>query len=232
VELPALLRALLDETDVEWIRLLYCFPDRFSDELIDLMAANPRITPYVDVPLQHVSRPVLRAMKRPGNAESFMALLERVRDRVPGVAVRTAFIVGFPGEGEDEFAELHDFVTRARFDRLFVFEFSREEGTPADLMEHQVAEELAAERRHALMATQARVSAEINRGLVGQEVVVLCESRSSGSVAVGRSGRDAPEVDQSISIVGTRAQPGEFVRARVTRAFEYDLVARGLGRPW
>ena len=235
--LARLLRRLVDETDAAWVRVLYCFPDRMTEELIEVMGSSPRIAPYVDLPLQHVSTHVLRTMRRGGSGAKYRDLIARIRDRIPGVAVRTAFIVGFPGETERRFHQLRAFVEKVRFDRLFVFPFSREEGTAAAEMEDQVAEEVAEERRDILMSLQARISQELNRRWVGSVVPVLCETvEGSGpdrrKVVVGRTVRDAPEVDLGVRVVGTTARPGQFVRARVTKAFEYEMVGVAAGRPW
>jgi len=235
-QLARLLRTLATQTEVEWIRLLYCFPDRLTDEVIGVLAEYPRVVPYIDLPLQHASRRVLRAMRRPGDAERYAELLAKVRDRVPGVAIRTAFIVGFPGATEDDCARLRAFVAAQRFDRLFVFQYSPEEGTDAAGMPDAVPPEVAEERFHDLMALQARISLERNEARVGSEVTVLCERRVAGpqgtEVAVGRSEVDAPEVDHEVHVLGTEAEPGQFVRARVARAFEYQLVATALSAPW
>jgi len=235
-KLAALLRALATQTEAEWIRLLYCFPDRLSDEVIGVLAEYPRLVPYVDLPLQHASSRVLRAMRRPGDAERYTELLAKVRDRIPGVAIRTAFIVGFPGETDEDFAQLRGFVAAQRFDRLFVFQYSPEEGTAAAGMADAVPAEVAEERFHDLMALQARISLARNEARVGSETTVLCERRVVGPqgsvVAVGRSELDAPEVDHEVHVLGTDAEPGQFVRARIARAFEYQLVATALSDPW
>jgi len=234
--LAELLQALATETGMEWIRLLYCFPDRLTDGVIDAISRHDCMAPYVDLPLQHVSADVLRAMKRPGSAERYAALIEKLRQRIPGVAIRSAFIVGLPGETDAHFLELRDFVDAMRFDRLFVFEYSREEGTAAALMENQVPREVATERFHELMGRQTRISLETNRGLVGTEADVLCEGvdapRSGPQVAHGRSARAAPDVDLSVHVLGTKAEPGQFVRVRLTDAHEYELVGRAISEPW
>ncbi len=231
--LDRLLTLLARETDVRWLRVLYCFPDRLTPEIIEAIATHENIVRYIDLPLQHADDKILRDMGRPGNAEQYERLIADLRRAIPGVAIRTAMIVGFPGETEERFARLVEFVERVRFDRLFVFRFSPEEGTPAAKLPDQVPAEVAEERFHRLMSVQRRISYEINKSLVGQTLRVLLEREGqSPGAMVGRSERDAPEVDCEVHVVGTEGRPGQFVDVRITRALDYDLVGQAVGAPW
>jgi ribosomal protein S12 methylthiotransferase len=220
-----LLRALAPIADVRWLRLMYCHPGGVTDELMSLMRDEPKLCRYIDLPLQHSERELLRAMRRPGSAQSYLALIERLRERVPGIAVRTSIVVGFPGETEAQFEALLAFMAQARFDRAGAFVYSREEGTPAAALPNQVARELARERYQRVMELQQQISLERNREWVGRALEVLVEARGDGELGwVGRSYRDAPEIDGLVYLCGgPRVKPGDFVRARITAAREYDL---------
>lgn len=225
--LPAVLRRLADEVPGQpWIRIMYAYPQHVSDRLLDAMAELPRVCRYLDVPLQHAHPDVLRRMKRPpGPVED---LVHRIRDRVPGIALRTTFMVGFPGETEMEFEYLMGAVEALRFDRVGVFAYSREEGTPSYELPDQVPEPRKSRRRRELMLLARRLSREINQEFVGRELDVLVEGTGrgrDGSVrSIARSYRDAPEVDGVVAVDG--ALPiGEIVRAGITGADDYDLWA-------
>ncbi|HVC43319.1 MAG TPA: TRAM domain-containing protein, partial [Candidatus Binataceae bacterium] len=181
---------------------------------------------YIDMPLQHADDAILRAMKRERSGDGLRKLLERIRRKVPGVALRTSFIVGFPGEDDAAFARLTDFVRTEQFDRVGVFTYSREENTTAYALDGQVPERLKRARRSELMETQAEISLRRNRGLVGQEIEVLIEGSTPGrgTRRRGRTAAQAPEIDGMVILKG-EAEPGEFVRARVERALSYDLHA-------
>ena len=222
--LPTLLRELAQVEGVRWIRIHYAYPSRVSDALIDTMASLPQVVPYLDVPLQHVNRTILRAMRRPGDGATYLRLIQRLRDAMPTIAIRTTFIVGFPGETEAEFQELLDFLQEAQLDRVGAFLYSRERGTPAAEMPHQVPFRVKRERYDRLMRAQQPISLARNREWVGKGMIVLIEGYSEdGRYAIGRSHRDAPEVDGLVYVRQCNAAPGEFVPVQIERADVYDL---------
>jgi ribosomal protein S12 methylthiotransferase len=230
--LAELLRALTEVEGPRWWRLLYLYPSVLRDDVLDEVARNPRVAKYLDLPLQHLSSGMLRAMRRGIDGDRQRALLERIRERIPGVAVRTTLIAGFPGETEADHAVSLEGVRAGLFDRLGVFTYCREEGTPSHDMPDQVPAEVANRRRDELMAAQqevhfARAAAQVGRGLD----VLVERVEPFGKRAVGRSEHDAPDVDGKVRIEpaprGTK--PGEFVRVEVVAADGYDLVARPAG---
>ena len=224
--LGELLTSLDEIEDLRWIRLLYCYPNFVTDSLLEAVAKLPKVVKYIDMPLQHADDTVLRAMRRERSGDALRRLLERIRVRVPQVALRTSFIVGFPGETEQAFRELVEFVREQEFERLGVFTYSREEGTAAYDLPGQVPEREKRQRRAELMKAQAEISWRHNRALVGKEVTVLVEGHMEGRATRmrGRTPWQAPEIDGMVVLPGT-LEPGEFVRARVKQAFTYDLVA-------
>lgn len=225
--LVRLLKEIVKEPKLQWVRILYCYPRFFTDELIDLMASEPKICNYVDLPLQHASDSVLRRMRRGDTKESITALLKKIRERIPGVAIRSTFMVGFPGETEAEYQELRDFLEEQRFDRVGVFTYSQEEGTAAGDMPDQVPEEILQERYHDLMSLQSIISQEMNEAMEGMELDVMVEGRDEEleNIAVGRSYREAPEVDGQAYIEGDAdSQPGDMVHVRVIQGFTYDIA--------
>lgn len=219
--LPRLLRELDAVEGLEWIRLLYLYPSRLTDEVIEAMATLPKVAKYVDMPLQHVAPEVLRRMKRPWDGERYMRLFEKVRTAMPAAAIRTTFIVGFPGETDSDFQQLLSFVREARLDRVGAFTYSREPGTPSAEMPNQVPFRVKKDRYDRLMRTQQAISLAKNQEWVGQSIRVLVDEVKDGWVA-GRSFRDAPEIDGWVYAQG-RAEPGTFVDVQVTDAAEYDL---------
>jgi ribosomal protein S12 methylthiotransferase len=222
--LAALLRALSAVDGIRWIRLLYCYPNFVTDELLDAIAELPKVVKYIDMPLQHGDDAMLRAMRRERSAVSLSRLLDKVRARVPQVALRTSFIVGFPGETDAAFRNLVGFVRAEQFDRVGVFTYSREENTDAHDMDGQVAERVKRARRAELMEVQSAISHRKNRELVGQEVEVLVEGPAPGRAQKlrGRLASQAPEIDGAVFLTGD-AEAGEFVSARIDRALTYDL---------
>lgn len=228
--LVALLTELAVIEGVEWIRLLYCYPRYFTDELIAYMASEPKICRYVDLPLQHIHDGVLQAMNRRDRQADIDLLLQKIRQAMPDVVLRTSFIVGFPGETEEQFAFLEQWLETARFDHVGVFTYSQEEGTAAGAMAEQVPDEVKQERYHRLMALQSKISEEINRSLEGRELQVIVtgldEERSE--VILARSYREAPDVDGQI-YVETSGQDGlkvgDSLKVRIAQGFSYDLVA-------
>jgi len=223
--LPTLLRELAQVEGIRWIRLHYAYPSRVSDALIAAMASLPQVVPYLDVPLQHVNRSILRAMRRPGDGAAYLRLIQRLRDAMPAIAIRTTFIVGFPGETEAAFQELLDFLQQAQLDRVGAFLYSRERGTPAAEMPHQVPFRVKRERYDRLMRAQQPISLARNREWVGKEMTVLIEGYSEdGRYAIGRSHRDAPEVDGLVYVRQCNTPPGEFVAVQIEQADVYDLL--------
>lgn len=227
--LARLLEALSGVEGIRWIRVLYMHPHRIGDRLLGVMAGNEKICRYVDVPLQHVSRRILRAMKRGGSRSMYARLLERIRARVPEVTLRTTMMVGFPGETEEDFRELTAFCREIEFDRLGVFEYSDEEGTASCDLRAKVPARTAARRKRELMQQQAAIAARRNRALVGRELPVLIEgpSEESALLVAGRLESQAPEIDGVCLINDSAAgplAPGEFRTVRITRALGHDLL--------
>ena len=226
--LPGLLGKLSAVDGIRWIRLLYCYPTRISDDLIRTIAANEKVCKYIDVPLQHCSDRILRAMGRRGSKQEYLDLFACIREECPAAALRTTFMVGFPGETEEEFEELMDFVRRVRFDRMGVFCYSAEDGTPAALLPDKVNRSTTNSRYRRLMELQREISLGRNKELIGARLEVLVESVEDKS-AVGRSYRDAPDIDGLVYVENPgRAAPGDFITAEVTEARDYDLVGRGM----
>ena len=226
--LTKLLRQLAQVDDLRWVRLLYNYPHNFTDELIDVLATQDKILPYVDMPLQHITDNVLTRMRRRFSERDTRALVDKLRERIPGLVFRTTFLVGHPGETDEDFEALMDFVESSRFERVGVFAYSREEGTRAARMDDQVPPEVAAARRDALMAAQQPLSAAQQAALVGTEIEVLVEGASDETdlLLQGRTYGQAPDIDGVTYINEGWAEPGTFARAEVVDAGDYDLVAR------
>jgi ribosomal protein S12 methylthiotransferase len=222
--LPKLLRELNSVNGIRRIRLLYFYPNRLTDEVIEAMATLDKVLPYIDIPLQHVHPETLRRMKRPWEGERYLRLFEKVRAAMPNSAIRTTFIVGFPGETETEFQALLDFCREAQLDRVGAFMFSREPGTPSYEMENQVPFRQKKARYDRLMSLQQKISQSINTSWVGREIEVLVESAQAGQI-VGRSFRDAPEIDGLVYATGACLQ-GEFRKILVEKAEPYDLKGK------
>ena len=230
--LARLLRELSHVDGIEWVRVMYTYPTHISDAFLDVLAEEPKAVKYLDMPLQHASQNVLKLMKRGGNRASLERLIERVRKRVPGIAVRTTFIAGFPGETEKDFEELSSFVKSVEFDRVGVFTYSDEEGTPAFDLTEKVPQRTAARRRNSLMKAQARISQRKNRARVGEVVQVLFEGESKESELLwqGRMETQAPDIDGCVLINdvpdGVLPAVGELVSVEITEGHEYDLIGR------
>ncbi|GAB4303102.1 MAG: 30S ribosomal protein S12 methylthiotransferase RimO [Desulfuromonadia bacterium] len=224
--LPMLIRGIARIDGIRWIRLLYAYPDGITDELIELLKSEPKLCRYLDIPLQHISDPVLRRMNRRSTEEEQRRLIRRLREDIPGITLRTSLIVGFPGETDDDFRKLLQFVEESRFDRLGVFCYSREEGTPAATMPDQVSERVKRERYRKLMRTQARLSFRKNRELVGTEVEVIVEGYSDETdlLLKGRTSRQAPDIDGQVYITAGTANVGDIVTLRITDSSDYDLI--------
>ena len=227
-----LLSAVARVEQAHWVRLLYAYPNRVTERVIEVMAREPRICEYLDLPFQHADGEMLRSMGRPGDGDEYLNLIERVRKAMPEVAIRSTFLVGFPGENEPHFRRLLEFLEAAQLDRAGAFCYSPERGTPAAEMPDQVSPQLARERYHELMSLQQGISRDRNQRWVGREMEVLVEGRAEpGGDWVGRSFRDAPEIDGTVRLTAGRAPlpPGAFIRVEVTAAEPYDLVAKPLG---
>ena len=225
--LPALLEELSAIPDVHWIRLLYCYPEEITDELIKVIRDNEKVVPYLDLPIQHVSDRILKSMRRSTTGKGIRETVRRLRKEIPGVALRTTLIAGYPGETEEEFESLLKVVRTARFDRLGVFAYSREEDTEAYHMHPQIPKHTKNRRKNALMKAERDVSRKKTASFVGKTMEVFVEGRVTGEdgVYVGRTYRDAPDVD---GLVFFRSEAdlisGQFVRVRMTGAKEYDLI--------
>jgi ribosomal protein S12 methylthiotransferase len=224
--LEDLLRALVRIDGLHWVRLLYAYPDGISDELIEIMASEDKICNYLDLPLQHIDDEILRKMNRRIDQSGIRSLLDRIRCRLPDITLRTSFIVGFPGETEQQFANLLGFVNEGHFDRVGVFKYSREEGTPAAELADQVPERIKKSREQKLMKAQQRVSFRRNRSLVGRIVPVLVEgfSEETDLLLSGRSMRQAPDIDGQVYITAGQAMVGDIVPLRITDSSDYDLI--------
>lgn len=226
--LPQLLKDLNDLEGIEWIRVMYCYPNNFTDELIEAFATLPKVCKYVDLPLQHASNSLLASMNRYDTKEQVEALLKKLRTSIPGIVIRTTFIVGFPGETEADFEELKEFVAVQRFENAGVFKYSQEEGTVAGAMPNQIPEEVKENRYHELMALQAEISEELHQDLEGQELDVVIEGfdEKNPSLAVARSYREAPDIDGNIFVENAdNLHIGEFAKVRILQGFTYELVA-------
>ncbi len=225
-KLAELIRKISSATQIPWIRLLYLYPDKITDELIEEMKNNPRVVKYADIPIQHISDNMLSAMGRHGGKEVVKSAIERLRAAMPDVTLRTTVMVGFPGETEEDFEELCDFVKKTKFDRLGAFTYSPEEDTPAAEFENQVDEQVKQDRYDAIMQIQLDISAARNRKLIGRKMRVLCESFDiPAECYVGRSEADAPDVDGKVFFVSDKKiRDGQFVTVRINEAEDYDLI--------
>ncbi|MBO4972594.1 MAG: 30S ribosomal protein S12 methylthiotransferase RimO [Clostridia bacterium] len=224
--LPELLQRLVDETGIEWIRILYCYPDKITDELIDVMKRNDRILNYIDMPLQHISDPILKKMNRKGDSACIRSVIKKLRENLPGVIIRTTFIVGFPGETQKDYNELLYFIKQTKFERAGVFAYSREEGTPAYDFTPRVPEQKKQNRADTLMDIQLDVSSLFLRSLLGKTVKVLCEEYDPVSeVHFGRSYADAPDIDGKVYFRSEkRVAPGTFVNVKIEEMLDYDVI--------
>jgi len=209
-----------------WVRLLYTHPYHWNDELIETIAACDKVCRYVDMPLQHINDEMLKQMRRETSGQYIRDLVTRIRRGIPGIALRTTFIVGFPSETEKQFEELLEFIAEAKFERLGMFQYSQEDHTPAGAMAAQLSVKEKKKRYQRAMALQQQVSREVQSAFVGQTIRVLIEEQTDGGW-VGRSHADAPEIDGSVQVTGS-ARIGEFARVRITGASEYDLTGETL----
>ena len=226
-QLHTLLKRLSEIEDIKWIRLLYCYPENIYPELIEEMSANPKILHYLDMPIQHSTDKILRLMGRRSNTQGLKDIISKLRSAMPDICLRTTLIVGFPGETEEDFSQLCDFISEIKFDRLGVFEYSREDGTPAYKMPHQIEEETKARRKDEILALQKSISAEICAGFVGKDLEVIVEGKldDEEDVYCGRSYRDCYEIDGFVFFNSSEELiAGDFYNIHITSAGDYDLI--------
>lgn len=225
--LADLLKELNKIESLKWIRVMYCYPNNFTDELIETFASLDKVCKYVDLPLQHASNRLLASMNRYDTREEVETLLAKLRKRIPGIVIRTTFIVGFPGETDADFEELKEFVEQQRFENAGVFAYSQEEGTVAGAMPNQIPDEIKQERYHELMALQAQISEEIHKDTEGQTLEVLVEGieEDGSGLHYGRSYREAPDIDGLVFIENPGdIKPGCFVNVNILQGFTYESV--------
>ncbi|MCL2033207.1 MAG: 30S ribosomal protein S12 methylthiotransferase RimO [Oscillospiraceae bacterium] len=224
--LPELLNKLCEIENLRWLRVLYCYPENVTGELLSVMAKQDKIVKYIDVPLQHVSARVLRDMNRRGDPESLAALIGRIRESIPGVTIRTTLITGFPGETDEEFGELSSFVEEVRFDRLGCFTYSQEEDTKAAELPLQLDEDIKQRRAEVIMDLQMDIQAQIGEAKIGGEIEVLCEGYDRIAESwFGRSAADAPDIDTKVFFTtASKVKPGDYVTVRIEDALDCDLL--------
>ena len=229
-KLAELLHRISEETSIPWIRILYCYPDKITDELIAEMRDNPRILKYIDLPIQHISDRMLSSMNRHGDGKTVREVVAKLRREIEGIVIRTTFIVGFPGETEEDFEELCEFVRETKFDRAGVFTYSREEDTPAYDFDCQIDEQVKQDRMDILMREQLEINEANNAKMIGKTLNVICEDYDPvGEIHFGRSEADAPEIDGKIYFRAEgRIAPGSFVKVKIREALDYDLVGRAI----
>lgn len=229
-QLAALLENLCAIDGIRWIRLMYCYSEHVTDDLLEVMAKQEKIVKYMDLPIQHASGKILRAMNRVGDKERLTAQINHIREMVPGIVLRTTVMTGFPGETEEDFEELCAFVKDMKFERLGCFAFSSEEGTPAALMADQIPDDVKEHRRDVVMELQSRLSAAYQEAQIGTEKQVLVEAFDKYAECwFGRTAADAPDIDGKVFFTAKgRVQPGEFVKVRITEAMDWDLVGEQL----
>ena len=223
--LDKLLNKLNTIDGIEWIRVLYLYPDNFTDGLITSIRENNKVVKYVDIPLQHVNNNVLKRMNRRTTKEDIKLLINKLRKEIPNIIIRTTFIVGFPGETEEEFNELYNFIDETKFDRLGVFTYSQEEDTPAFNLPNQVDEEIKELRKDKVMELQLSISENIMSSKVGENYIVLIEELSEDNIYIGRSYMDSPDIDGVVYVQGSdNIEIGSFIKVRITESMEYDII--------
>ncbi len=224
--LAKLLRELCKIEKLSWIRILYCYPDRITDELLDTIADEEKICNYIDLPLQHANGEVLRTMNRHGNRETLTALIEKIREKIPDVCIRTTFITGFPGETDEQFTDLAEFVKDIKFDRLGCFPYSPEDGTPAADFDGQIDDDEKVHRGELIMDSQYGIVVEHNKSLVGKTLKTIVDGYDPYTDSYeGRTFRDAPEIDGKVTFICDGAlNSGDFADVLITGINEYDLI--------
>lgn len=224
--LPELLKALCEIDGFKWIRTLYCYPERITDELIDTIAGEEKLVKYLDIPIQHCNGQVLKRMNRQGDKASLDTLINKIRSKIPNVTIRTTLITGFPGETEEQFEELCEFVKETRFERLGCFSYSAEEGTPAEKFEDQIPMEVRERRAEVIMEEQMIISEQLNEQALGKTIKVVCEGFDRyAECYYGRSAADAPEIDGKIFFLSSdKVRVGEYVNVKIDDTMDYDLI--------
>lgn len=221
--LHIVLRELAKIESIKWIRVLYCYPEAIYDELVSEIASNDKVCNYLDLPIQHISNNVLKRMGRKTTKEEIIGKINNLRKNIPNIVLRTSLIVGFPGESEEDFNELKYFIKNVKLDKVGVFTYSREEGTPAAIMEDQVDEKVKQKREEEIMLLQKDVSEEINKNKEGREYKVLIE-KFNGEYYIGRSYEMAPDIDGNVFVKGNGVKKDEFCKVKIEKALEYDLI--------
>lgn len=224
--LPELLKELIKIDGIHWIRILYTYPDKITDELLDLMASEEKLVPYLDIPIQHASDKILKRMNRKGSSEDIKSLIKKIREKIPEITLRTSLITGFPGETEEDFTALAEFVNEIKFDRLGCFAYSEEEGTPAAEFEDQIEPQLRQDRSENIMNDQLTIAEDKNQEKIGSTVEVLVEGYDSYiKCFYGRSPADAPDIDGKVFFMsGKNLEVGSFVKVLINDVIEYDLL--------
>lgn len=227
-KLAELLRKLAQIDGLKWIRTLYLYPERITDELIQVFASEEKIVPYMDIPIQHCDKEILKRMNRLGDEQSLISLIEKIRERIPGIILRTTLIAGFPGESEQQFESLCEFVRKARFDRLGCFAYSPEEGTAAAKFDGQLDEDIKNRRAEIIYDEQSRIMFEKNEAQIGKTFEVVCEGFDRyAECFFGRSYMDAPEIDGKIFFTADKKpSPGEFIKVKITDTLDFDLLGK------
>ena len=227
--LPELLKELCKIDGIRWIILMYCYEDKITDELIDTMASEEKICHYIDIPIQHSSDRILKAMNRKSTKTSIMSTISKLRAKMPDINIRTTLITGFPGETEEDFDELYNFVSEMKFERLGIFAYSREEGTPADKMKGHIRQDIKEKRRDSIMLMQTEISLSKNREKIGKTIEVIVDGKDDDGSYYGRSSYDAPEIDNAVLFTSEKElHEGDFINVKITDAFDYDLVGEAL----
>ena len=229
-KLAELLHKLAEETDIPWIRILYCYPDKITDELVAELRDNDKVVKYIDMPIQHINNDILKRMNRHGDRACIEDAIKRLRDNVPDIVIRSTAIAGFPGERDDQFEELCEFIGNVKFERFGAFAYSREEDTPAYDLPDQIDEQTKIDRADMLMSKQMHISEEYNQKQLGKIITVLCEGYDPVSEAhFGRSAADAPEIDGKVYFTSyNRIPEGSFVKVEITEILDYDLIGEAL----
>lgn len=225
-KLAELLNRVADVDGIEWVRMLYCYPEDISDELIYAIKSNDNICNYIDIPIQHINNEILKRMGRKTRRQDIEAIIEKLRSNIPDIIIRTSLIVGFPGETDEQFNELYEFLTEYKLDRIGVFTYSMEEGTKAAQFEDQIDEKLKKARQRKLMLLQKRISRNKNKAKLGKTLKVLLEGTDKDGIMIGRTYGDAPDIDGIIYVktMGYDFKVGDFADVYVTDALDYDLI--------
>ena len=226
IKLPQMVDMISEIEGVRWIRLLYCHPDHCTEDIIRLVRNNSKVVPYLDLPFQHVSRNILQSMGRKGDARIYRSLIDRLRNEIPEIRIRSTFMVGYPGETDEDFSELMEFLKDARLDRVGAFTYSPEENTKASLLPGMISQKVKSNRLGKLMALQQEISGSKLREMIGRELDVLIEEQVDDATYTGRTQYDAPEVDGIFYLTGMGVMINSIIRAQVTDAVEYDLFGK------